>query len=197
MNGNGSIDGQVLCWPRRVLSADDLRRHLTSQRELQLLPRTIVTPLAADELKARGVRITWQAVKPTVENATGWGYAQERPDATVESAVRALERDGMRLRVLEMPAVAQGLPAVVFCSDPALICCVTNKLSGVRAAVVATPQAAARAQQSLGANLLAIEVPGRTFFELRQMLRTICAGVPACPDALAKKLQELDGHAHR
>src|SRR5207302_2335460 len=101
MNGNGQIDAQVLCWPRRVLSADDLRRHLTSQRELQLLPRTIVTPLAADELKARGVRITWQDAKaaPATE-ACQWRYAQERPDAAVTSAVQALERDGIRIAAL-------------------------------------------------------------------------------------------------
>lgn len=200
MNGNGHIDAQVLCWPRRVLSADDLRRHLTSQRELQLLPRTIVTPLAADELRARGIRITWQDAKPAPTNETRqWGYAVERPDAAVASAVQALERDGIRLTALEVPSDAlwqAGAGAIVFCGDPGLVCCVANKYSGVRAAAVATPQAAARARQCLGANLFAIEVPGRTFFELRQILRTICVGAPACPAALAKTLKELDGHAH-
>src|SRR5437763_6670121 len=105
MNGNGSIDGQVLCWPRRVLSADDLRRHLTSQRELQLLPRTIITPLAADELRARGIRITWQDATPApMQQACAWGYAQQRPDVAVAGAVQALERDGIRLAVLDVPA---------------------------------------------------------------------------------------------
>jgi ribose 5-phosphate isomerase RpiB len=200
MNGNGQPDAQVLCWPRRVLSADDLRRHLTSQRELQLLPRTIITPLAADELKMRGIRITWQDTKPApAKEACPWGYAQERHDVAVTSAVQALERDGIRLAALEVPADAlwkAGAGAIVFCGDPSLVCCVANKYSGVRAAVVATPQAAARARQTLGANLFAIEMPGRTFFELRQILRTICAGAAACPTALARTLKELDGHAH-
>jgi hypothetical protein len=200
MSGNAEINAEVLCWPRRVLSADDLRRHLTSQRELELLPRTVITPLAADELKARGIHIRWQAAKPaTPTNTTGWGYAQERPDAVVASAVQALERDGIKLTVLDVPADAlwtAGAGAIVFCGDAGLICCVANKYSGIRAAAITTPQAAARARQSLGANLLAIEMPGRTFFELRQMLRTICAGAPACPTALAKTLKELDGHAH-
>jgi hypothetical protein len=200
MNGNGQTDAQVLCWPRRVLSADDLRRHLTSQRELQLLPRTVVTPLAADELRARGIRITWQDAKSAPADETcQWGYAQERPDSAVTSAVQALERDGIRLAALDVPADAlwkAGAGAIVFCGDPGLVCCVANKYSGVRAAVVATPQAAARARQSLGANLFAIEMPGPTFFELRQILRTICAGAPACPAALATTLKELDGHAH-
>jgi hypothetical protein len=206
MSGNGQIDAQGLCWPRRVLSADDLRRHLTSQRELQLLPRTIVTPLAADELRARGVRITWKDAQPAAtSDARPWGYAQERPDAVIDAAIAALERDGVRLTRLDAPAGAlwsvatmPGPGVVVFASDPALLCCVANKHSGVRAAVVATPQAAARARQTLGANLVAIEMPGRTFFELRQILRTICSNGPApCPPELAAALKELDGHAHR
>src|SRR6516164_2024953 len=107
MSGNGETDAQVLCWPRRVLSADDLRRHLTSQRELQLLPRTVVTPLAADELKARGIRVTWQDAKPAPVNENClWGYAQERPDTAVASAMQALERDGIRLAALDVPADA-------------------------------------------------------------------------------------------
>jgi hypothetical protein len=208
MSGNGQIDAQVLCWPRRVLSADDLRRHLTSQRELQLLPRTIVTPLAADELKARGVRVTWQTAPPPEKAATGgWSYAQETADATVTAAVQALQRDGIKLRAIDgaactlasvARAAAQGAGVVFFCGDPAVAACVANKFSGVRAAAVATPQAVARVRQSLAANLLAIEMPGRTFFELRQILRAICNNGPAvCPEELVKTLKELDGHAHR
>jgi hypothetical protein len=219
MNGSGHIpasDGQVLCWPRRVLSADDLRRHLTSQRELQLLPRAIVTPLAADELKARGIRVTRQAAMPSEEatvSAGRWGYAQDRPDAAVESVVWALERDGTPMVALPAPSgapwewaraiaecIARGecCGGVVFAVDPELVCCVANKVSGLRAAAVATPQAAARARQGLGANLLAVETAGRTFFELRQILRTICGNDAACcPEPVAKALKELDGHAHR
>jgi ribose 5-phosphate isomerase RpiB len=99
--------------------------------------------------------------------------------------------------VAECIARGECLGGVVFCADPALVCCVANKLSRLRAAVAATPQAAARARQSLGANLLAVETPGRTFFELRQILRTACGGPACCPDELRAALKELDGHAHR
>jgi hypothetical protein len=205
MNGNGQGDASVLCWPRRVLSADDLRRHLTSQRELQLLPRTVVTPLAADELKARGVRISWQAAKPAAANEPStWGYAHERPDSALDAALAALARDGVKLTRLDVPDGALWKIAkltcpgvVVFCGDPGTLCCIANKQRGVRAIAVATPQAAVRARQTLGPNLVAIEMPGRTFFELRQILRAICSGAPTCPTELATTLKELDGHAHR
>ena len=41
----------VLRWTGKLLSADDLRRHLKGQRELIVQRQTIVTPLAVDELK--------------------------------------------------------------------------------------------------------------------------------------------------
>ena len=50
---------------------------------------------------------------------------------------------------------------------------------------------------TLAANLLAVEMPGRTFFEVRQILRICCAAAAVCPAPLAGTLQELDGHAHR
>jgi hypothetical protein len=51
---------------------------------------------------------------------------------------------------------------------------------------------------ALGANLIAVEVPGRTFFEVRQIVRTLCqAGTPVCPAGVSCTLTELDGHAHR
>jgi ribose 5-phosphate isomerase RpiB len=206
-------NGQVLCWPKRVLSADDLRRHLTGQRELQLLPRAIITPLAADELKARGVRVSWQdAPANGTKAAMGtWGYAQERPDALVDSVVRALERDGIALAALRLrvhspcdwskavaTTIAQSAhPGVVaFCTDAGLVCCVANKLSGVRAVPIATVAQANKARASLGANLLAIELPGPTFFELRQIVRAVC-NTGTCPENIAAALKELDGHAHR
>ena len=88
--------------------------------------------------------------------------------------------------------------AVLFCCDPALVCCVANKHSGLRAAPVLTAAHATRARATLGANLFAVEMPGRTFFEVRQILRTLCAAAgPNCPPGVACTLQELDGHAHR
>jgi hypothetical protein len=132
----------------------------------------------------------------------------------VECAVRAVRREGLVVREWPAPgreltcrwarAVAECVAAgecsggVLFCADPGLVCCVANKVPGLRAAAVATVQQAARATLSLAANLLVVEMPGRTFFELRQILRTLCvARRPLCPDGVACTLRELDGHAHR
>jgi hypothetical protein len=213
--GGGPADGRVLDWPGRVLAAADLERHLNGHRALLLGPRTVITPLASEHLRARGIAVTRRTAAPNAtESAPAWGVAQERPDAQVQSAVRALERDGVSLKelvpggevspcrwaraVAECVATGQCAGGVVFCQDPGLVCCVANKVGGLRAAAAATVAEAGRARLTLAANLLAVPVPGRTFFELRQILRTVCRpGGAACPAALAGTLTELDGHAHR
>ena len=213
MNGMSQDSTVILCWPKRLLSADDLRVHLTSQRELLLLPRTVITPLAADELKAKGVRIRWQV--PTAQDKAApkqdiWCYAREKHDAMISAAIKAMERDGNTLTPLDVTAasgswtrkvaemiLASYLGGIAFCSDPASVCCVANKIAGMRAAPVVNTAQVVRAKKNLGANLFAIEVPGPTFFEVRQMLRAIVTGGARCPKEIANVLKELDGNAHR
>lgn len=208
-------NGHALRWTGRVLAFDDVRRRVNGHGDLILSPSTIVTPLAEDQLREQGVRITRERLATSPASAVlqpAWGVAQERAHPLIDSALRSLEREGVALRSLP-PCDgiecrwAQALAAclrrgaccggVVFCGDPGLVCCVANKTVGVRAVAVTTVSQAARATLTLGANLLAVEMPGRTFFEIRQILRTLCLTATACPPDVACTLQELDGHAHR
>jgi hypothetical protein len=223
MHGNGQLrnassDGEVLRWQGRVVTAEELGRSLNGHQELVVEPRAIVTPLAAEHLRAKGVRITRLPAAGTGEKhsatGTGWGFGQERPSPLVSGAVQAVRRDGVSLKELQpagtdLPCrwaravaecVARGecTGGVVFCQDPGLVCCVANKLPGLRAVAAVTAAQAARATLNLGANLVAVEMPGRTFFEVRHILRTLCqTGEAKCPDGVACTLRELDGHAHR
>jgi ribose 5-phosphate isomerase RpiB len=142
-----------------------------------------------------------------------WVIGQDRTYPMVSSAVQALAREGLAFR--EFPPEANQLPCrwakavaeclargecaggVLFCDDPGLVCCVANKVAGLRAVPVATIAQAAQATLSLAANLLVVEMPGRTFFEVRQILRLLARNGRACPDSVACTLRELDGHAHR
>jgi hypothetical protein len=216
MNVNGTATGdahdQVLAWPRRVLSAADLRGSLNGHREVLLSPEAVVTPLAGDELRERGIVLRRREAEPKRSQAT-WGYGQDRPHPLVRSAVQAVEREGLSVR--ELPAAGGDLPcrwakavaeclargecagAVLFCADPGLVACVANKVPGLRAVGICTVGQAARATLALAANLVVVEMPGRTFFEVRQILRTLFTGGAVCPEGVACTLQELDGHAHR
>jgi hypothetical protein len=216
-NGKVSTDSHAhatLEWTARVLASEDVRSRLNGHREIRVSPRTIVTPMAADDLRSRGVRLVRE--EPPVENRnmkTTWGYAQERPNPLVASAVQAVRRDGIDLKELNTQAASCSAWAkalakcvtrgecrggVLFCQDPGLVCCVGNKLAGLRAVAVLNIAQTERAALTLGANLVAVEMPGRTFFELRQILRILCeAESLACPPGVACTLKELDGHAHR
>jgi hypothetical protein len=204
-------DGHALHWTGRVLAAEDLRRNLNGHRSVVLAPGTVVTPSAREDLLARGVRLD-RPVAGAANAVATRGYASDRAYPLVGPAVVALVREGLYLVELACGspapphrwshAVAACLArgdchsAAVFCEDPGLVCCVANKLPGLRAAAVTTVSQAARATLTLGANLLAVEMPGRTYFEVRQILRTLC-GNAACPEGIAETLSELDGCAHR
>ena len=207
-----TANGQALRWTGRVLAHDDVRRRVNGHGELILSPATVVTPLAEEQLREQGVRLVRETVRPQTAQPA-WGIAQDHRHPLIDSAVRSLEREGIALRPLpgcDGSDCRWGLAlgaclkrgdccgGVIFCGDPGLICCVANKTTGVRAVPVTTISQAARATRTLGANVLAVEMPGRTFFEIRQILRMLCLMTAAtCPPDVACVLQELDGHAHR
>src|SRR5260370_42702102 len=94
MDGNG----QVLHWSGRVVGAEDSRRRLNGQRELVLPARAVITPLAAEELRANGGHVSRQAEVKDPIAAARWGYAQERPHPLGHGAVQALGRDGRTVK---------------------------------------------------------------------------------------------------
>jgi hypothetical protein len=94
--------------------------------------------------------------------------------------------------------IAGGQTSIVaFSADASLVCCIANKVCNVRAASVVSVAQAKRVLATLSPNLVAIELPGPTFFEIKQIVRTLCAKQPV-PAELAATLGELEGsHAHR
>jgi ribose 5-phosphate isomerase RpiB len=221
MGANGQVRAEsqspgVLRWPSRVVTAEELRRGLNGHRELLMQPKAIVTPLAEEYLRSLGVRLirSGEESQKSAAVSARWAFAQERPFAAVEAVVQAMRRELISFedwgncgrlsvarwagQVAEQVVRQPDSGVVVFCEAPALVCCVANKVADIRAAGASTAAQALQATKDLGANLLAVEMPGRTFFEVRQILRTVSqAGRPACPRELADILGKLETHAHR
>lgn len=143
-----------------------------------------------------------------------WGFAVDGPPAPLLAvALHTVRRNGVRpepladgdgdtcrwvRRLAECLARGECAGAVVFCQDACLACCVANKVPGIRAAAVASIPQARLALTRLGANLVAVEQAGRTYYEFKEILRLCCAQHDVCcPPGLACVLEELDGHAHR
>ncbi|MGL4549676.1 MAG: RpiB/LacA/LacB family sugar-phosphate isomerase [Gemmataceae bacterium] len=148
---------------------------------------------------------------PVPEVSARWAFGQDRPHDYVAAAVKSLRREGLHVREVPLgspPCVAarrvaeeigEGVLAggVLFCQVPCIVACVANKVPGVRAVMVSTVGQAALATLELAANLLVVEMPGRTFYEVKQFLRIIHDAKPELVPVLANTLMELDGRAHR
>ncbi|HEV2948393.1 MAG TPA: hypothetical protein VGX70_13530 [Gemmataceae bacterium] len=148
-----------------------------------------------------------------------WGYLTERPDSVVGNVVQALKRDGVDLQeisitpecsarvTLESEIFACGLArqaagivasgacrgVVVFSLDPGLTCCIANKVKGIRAVAMGSANQAQRSVKGLGANVFALELGKATFFEMRQILRSVCNSPTSRSQVVAQVIQELEG----
>ena len=138
--------------------------------------------------------------------ASKWAYGQDRAFAMVGAAVQTLARSGeawepihaagssvaWAAAVAELVAHGEYDGVVLFCQDPAMAALIANKTAGVRAAAVSTVDQAARATLTIAANLVAVEMPGRTFFEIRHILHLVRESRLGCPAELASLLHERE-----
>jgi hypothetical protein len=221
MNGNGqpgATAGTKDAWTptARVLTAEDVRKQLNSQHEIILPPSTVLTPSAIDELRLRGIRIvrTETAHEHSPNSQAHWRLAQERPYPLVQSVADALRRDGVALEAVTpkgdqslcrwaqslAEAIARNgsLGLMVFCEDTGLLCCIANKVAGVRATAALWPPRRSACVNALAANLVAVDITSRTFFELKQLVKAVCTSVlPTCSGEIAATIEGLERHARR
>lgn len=177
-----SMDGGT--WQKSVLTLVDVQR-LGSKRELVVGPKVVITPLAQEEIRRLGLTLSRQESSGKLPCVLGLG--QDRSYGEVQSALGALAREGFLFQGPFKPDVPLQLArscgeriakgewqrAALFTSEPELTACAANKLQGLRAASVASIAQAKRAFATLGANLLVVEMPGRTVFEVRQVLQLL------------------------
>jgi ribose 5-phosphate isomerase RpiB len=227
-NHDATQAGNALRWSGKVVTAEDLRQSLNGERQLLVVPGTVITPSALDHLKAKGVSVVRgeASAKPPAMDGEKlrmrWGYWMERPDSVASNVIQVLKRDGVDLQEIthqwtsttqtteEREALACGLArqaaevvaggecrgGIVFCLDPGLTCCIANKVKGIRAAAIGSVRQVQRAAEGLGANLLALELGKSTFFEMRQMVRSLCNAPMVCHGSVARTLRELEGGCH-
>jgi hypothetical protein len=196
---SSTVAGEILHWPSRVVSETELARVRGDFREIAVPKNAVVTPSAHDWLRQHGVRLVRDVEKGSKAKAN-WICAQERPFSVVASVVEALRKEGISLHawpergsdsVIQWARklaeeVSHGSGAIVFCHDPALVCCVANRQPRIRAASVTNVALARRALDTMAANWLAIEWPGPTYFEIKQLLALVSrTPVRDCPIELA------------
>jgi hypothetical protein len=167
-------------------------------REVRVAAGTVVTPLARDLLKKRGVaiRLVSKGEIARVEHPGEWGFAIE--DGTGSGMVAALRRGWLEDDWRELGAsldeaacwVAEAADrgALVVSDEASLAVWRACQIAGVRAASVADPDAVARAVRRLGVNLLVVEPSGKSISWMRQLGLTFRrAGAPAPPEGLDRE----------
>jgi ribose 5-phosphate isomerase RpiB len=191
---------------RPVVTATMLNDLLRESRPIVLQKGSLVTPAARDWLKEHAVPVTW------VENPDGkrnLGVVME-PKLPEMRAVRTmLDRAGGLSEVIEPAAGRGGLSAatrrlcglvfrkqvakgVVFAQDGAVPVCVANKHVGIRAALGVNLPMVEEACRELGINVLVLEYPVQTPYQMRQMIERFLAGPTTAQAEIAAAISNIE-----
>ena len=167
-------------------------------RSLRIAPGTVITPMARDSLKRRGIAVRFVArgALDGLRNAGEWAFAIEM--SCVSGLVEAWRRKvlGGEERWEEIGDTLEqatrwvvGAPArgaLMLTDESALAVYRACQVSGIRAASAEEPNAVARAVRSIGVNFLVVEPSGKSIAWLAQMGTTFRrAGGPIDPGGLS------------
>ena len=152
------------------------------------MPGTVVTPLARDHLKRRGIalRLVSEARTNGTRDRGEWGFAIES-ESGLMTALRRAFLDGPEgwVEVEGIPGAAArwvgdgpSRGALLVTDEASVAVWRPAGSPGVRAAAVADVDAVARAIRRLGANLLVVEPAGKSISLLKQLGQILRRGGP-------------------
>jgi hypothetical protein len=135
-------------------------------RLLELPASTVITPLAREELKARGIGVRLRSAPDTRGAHAQWGFGIGASLGLAPALRRALasESDDWIEHEVGLPETVRflaedGSGSLLFVADAAVVVHDAIAIHGVRAASVWDVDSAVRARRRLGAQLIVIE-PG-------------------------------------
>lgn len=184
-----------------VITADVLEATVRPGQALRIGRGSILTPSARDWLNAK--RISWTRQDKSAganSSATGstakfrWQLVLQTVTPSVQALHEGLRRlaDGWKAELVGQPMEAAALATslintadcdgvVVFSEYAEFIACKANRNERVRAAVMHNSKQWELVTRTLGANVVCISPVGRTFIELRNLLRECAASKPNKP----------------
>ncbi len=182
-----------------VITADLLQETACVGQPLKIGRRSILTPSARDWLHTK--RIDWSRIDKlaasgsgTVKGAARWQLIVQTVTPTVKALHDGLKRqpEGWKIELVGQAVEAATLAmssiskaeheGVVILSEFAeIIACRANRNERVRAAVISDRKQLELTMQHLGANVVCINPNGRTFIEMRNLLRDCAAKRPVVP----------------
>lgn len=187
-HSQAASNGAGVVFSGRLLTERHAEQFAANQGAISLAPGTVITPLARDLLKRRGIAVRFLHRSRT-EKPGEWGFRILWSSGMGEALRRSL-LDGAEVWVdlhdLDPAGWVAESPvrgAAVVTEEAALEVYRASRRPGVRAAAAHDAAAADRAVRQIGANLLAIEPFGQTLHSLRQILANYRrCGAPVAPE---------------
>jgi hypothetical protein len=178
-----------------VVTAETLEQRVNGHRHIAVGRRTVLTPSALDYLRTAGIGWTRGASAQVPGPAGTWAAIVSRATAAVEKLLNdtAGSPGPWRRELVGTPQEAarratssicrgEACGAIVFAECPEVVACLANRNTSIRAAVILDPAGVTSAIRSLGGNVFCVAPDGRSYFELRNLLRSVIAGgVPGVP----------------
>ena len=183
-----------------IITAEVLEQTVRAGQSLRIGRSSILTPSARDWLNTK--RTPWSRQdKGGMSSSSGskvkWQVILQTMTPTVRSLQEGLRRmtDGWKIELVGQPLEAAALATnlvstaecdgvVIFTEQAELIVCKANRHERVRAAVMQNAKQWEQVMRTLSANVVCISPIGKTFIELRNLLRDCAATRPRPPAGL-------------
>jgi len=192
---------------RPVVTAMLLDDLLRTGSEIVLRKGSLITPAARDWLKEHTVPVTW--LEPTENKNSSLAVVMDPTLPEMRTMRLLLDRIAGAVEVIEPASGCDG-PAsatrqlcgmirrrevakgVVFVQNGAVPACVANKHVGVRAALGASTAMVEEACRELGINVLVIEYPTQTPFQMKEMIARLMAAPAAARKEVAAMIGKIE-----
>jgi ribose 5-phosphate isomerase RpiB len=188
---------------------EDLRR---AGQEVRLPKDALITPAARDWLKACTTPVTWEESAKGGSATLAVVMDASLPEMRAMRAV--LDRSGGLMEVIEPVGGRSGIAAatrrlcgkvfrkevakgIVFAQDGCVPLCVANKHNGIRAALGTNIPHVEEACRQLGVNVLVIEYPGLSTYQIRQMIERVMKGSTAPQPELGANIAAIEAGGGR
>jgi hypothetical protein len=161
-----------------------------SMREVRVAQGTVVTPLALDLMKRRGIALKQASNDESAVQSKGtgeWAFAIEGPISGKAEALRRALLDSWAEVADSPPWVASrdDRGALVLTPEASVAAWRANRVEGIRAATACDVDSVARAVKHLGVNVLVIEPAKHSIPSMKAMADTFRkGGAPRLPEGL-------------
>lgn len=183
---NGSAKALVI--EDKVVTEDLLAARVNGHRQISVAKGSVITPSGRDFLRKSGVEWSWASTSSAQPNSKAkWKAIVLKSTDALDKLLEDLSGWKSESASCERGSVQQIAESndvagtCLFTASPERAACRSNRHSHLRAAAVTDVASVRRVQADVGANVFCVSAEGRSYFELRNMLRAISAVTPVEP----------------